>query len=351
MVLLISFLGLQVVPKDSYYVVNINFNVSKEDLLFSKGSAFYRVQYDIFEEKNILKSEIMDYKFSDSLNSDKISLNLKYDKIYKINFRIIDLNANSYILDTTFKLNLKSNPYLIIGTVETEKVNYSLNDTILNISIPIYSKIEDSIKVEIKIEGKKIIKKQPYKIYISKGENELKLSYDIKNLRLDRYEGKVYVNYKNVKLSQQFNFSKLGPLNMTKLELDNLVFALNYLYTGEFDKYLKENNNDLQKAWKKFWEDKDPTPNTKLNEQKEQFLQRYSVVIKQFTRNNRINDMGLIYLKYGPPDYIEKNEINLYDKPYQIWYYETLNLRFVFIDKFGTGDYELAPFNWYNDFR
>ncbi len=349
--MLISFFEFQVVPKDSFYVVNINFDVNKENLLFSKGYALYRVQYDVFEGKGILKSEIMDYELSDSLNVDKISLNLDYDRTYKIVFKIVDLNANSYILDTAFGLNIKSNPYLIIGTLKTEKINYSLNDTMLKISIPIYSKIDDSIKIELKIEGGKIVKKQPYKLYISKGENRLDLFYDIRNLRLDRYEGEVYVNYKNFKLSQKFNFYKLGPFNMTKLELDNLVFALNYLYTGEFDKYLKENNNDLQKAWEKFWQDKDPTPNTKPNEQKEQFLQRYKVVIKQFTRNNRINDMGLIYLKYGPPDYIEKNEINLYDRPYQIWYYETLNLRFVFIDKFGTGDYELSPLNWYNDFR
>jgi len=349
-VLLINFFEIQKVPQKDSFTLIINYKIDSSYLLFSKNQAYYRVQYDILSNNYIINSQIFDYKF-DSLNSKEVDLKLAYDKKYKLNFKIIDLNANSYLIDTTFDIFFKSNDYFLLGDIKTDKFKYSSTDSLMNIFIPIYSKISDSVEFKIIVENDKKVEKRNYKIYLNEGFNEIKLSYNIKHLRLDRYEAIINLIYKKLKLSQKFSFYKLGMLNMTKDELDNLIFSLNYLYSGEFSKYLKRNNNDLEKAWNEFWNDKDPTPNTQLNESKEVFLERYRYVIKNFMKNNRINAMGLIYLKYGPPDYIEKSEINIYDRPYQIWYYESLNLRFIFVDKYGTGDYELAPINWYNNFR
>lgn len=346
---LISLLEIQRIPKQDSFTANIIYKLDRTELLFLRNSAYYQVQYDIILDKTIFASNVINSSLQDSFHILKISLNFPYDKKYKINFKIVDLNANSNILDTTFILYMKKQA-LIVGDIITDKEKYSSSDTAVNLKIPIYSTISDSVKIILSFENESKVNRFNYTKYLNYGYNELDISLSIKDFSFDRYDGKVLLIYKKFKTEQKFKFYKLGLLDMTKRELDNLVFALNYLYTGEFDKYLKE-QNDLKLAWDKFWQDKDPTPNTKLNENKELFLQRYKYVIENYAKRGRINDMGLIYLKYGPPDYIEKSEFNLYDRAYEIWYYESLGLKFVFIDKYGTGDYELAPISWYNEFR
>jgi GWxTD domain-containing protein len=107
----------------------------------------------------------------------------------------------------------------------------------------------------------------------------------------------------------------------------------------------------LEIAWEQFWKDKDPTPNTEFNEEKEKFLENFQYAVSKFLgRNNKINIMGLIYIKYGSPDYIERGELNFDSKNYEIWYYENINRKFIFIDKYGTGEYDLVPPSLYNDF-
>jgi len=330
---LINFIQIAEIPQKENYLLVINFSFNE------KGN--YRVLYDVFENKKIFKSEIID--FDSSIN---LKINLKYNENYKVSFLIKNTKTDAIINDTSFTLKPESNDYFIVGKPITNKNKYEENDSFLILKIPIYSKIDDTIDVEIKFESLKSKIKKNYKFYLRNGKNDLEIPIEIKNLKLDRYEGKLLLKYKKFKISKTFDFQKLGLFNLTSDELKNLIFALNYLYSGEFSKYLKKNNNDLKKAWESFWKDKDPTPNTNLNEEKELFLQRYHYVIKNYTKNNKINAMGLIYLRYGPPDYIEKSELNLYDRPYQIWYYESLNLRFIFIDKYGTGDYELAPSSW-----
>ncbi|MCS7244553.1 MAG: GWxTD domain-containing protein [candidate division WOR-3 bacterium] len=346
---LISIFEIQRIPEQDSFIVNIIYKLNKSDLLFLKSIAHYRIQYDIFLGKTIVASNVIDSSLKEGFHILKISLSFPYDKKYKVNFRAVDLNANANILDTTFMLYMKKQP-IIIGDIITDREKYSSSDTLVNLKIPLYSTMSDSVQIKLSFENENRVNKLNYTKYLNQGYNELDINLNIKDLGLDRYEGKILIAYKKFKAEQKFKFYKLGLFDMTKKELDNLVFALNYLYSGEFNIYLKK-YKDLKSAWDRFWEDKDPTPNTKLNEDKELFLQRYKYVIENYAKRGKINDMGLIYLKHGPPDYIEKSEFNLYDRPYQIWYYESLGLKFVFVDKYGTGDYELAPISWYNEFR
>ena len=54
--------------------------------------------------------------------------------------------------------------------------------------------------------------------------------------------------------------------------------------------------------------------------------------------------MGRIYIIYGPPDDIYRNEGDLFSNqpPYIIWTYYNLRMRFVFVDENNTGDYQLV---------
>jgi hypothetical protein len=58
---------------------------------------------------------------------------------------------------------------------------------------------------------------------------------------------------------------------------------------------------------------------------------------------NKISDRALVYTKFGPPDEILNQPFRFEGKPYEVWYYYRLGLRFVFVDFDGTGDYRMVP--------
>ncbi len=63
-------------------------------------------------------------------------------------------------------------------------------------------------------------------------------------------------------------------------------------------------------------------------------------------KKGRFTDRGRIYIKYGPPDEIERSGIQMKDMDKETWfYYRGRGLEFVFVDIDGTGDYKLVYSN------
>ena len=121
-----------------------------------------------------------------------------------------------------------------------------------------------------------------------------------------------------------------------------------------------------------FWKQRDPTPDTALNEFAHEHFRRIEYANARFVpiggghgqKQGMDTDMGRVYIKYGPPDEVDDQLMpsatgagglsdvgpasdlgsgGMGDKPVQIWYYErTGGYRFIFRDRFGLGVYELA---------
>lgn len=98
-----------------------------------------------------------------------------------------------------------------------------------------------------------------------------------------------------------------------------------------------EENNPIYHFWKK----KDPTPGTSFNELMAEFFFRVDKASNDFKNlqfpDGSLTDLGLIYIKYGDPDLIEKGFRN--SVAIQIWHYKKLNKEFVFFDSSGVGNY------------
>jgi len=94
---------------------------------------------------------------------------------------------------------------------------------------------------------------------------------------------------------------------------------------------------------KKFWKQKDPTPDTPVNERLIHHLQRMDHVETNFTSSNAQSatetDRGRIYITHGPPDEIDYNSSASMDKPAEIWHYGQYT--FIFRDPNGLGAYRL----------
>ena len=101
-----------------------------------------------------------------------------------------------------------------------------------------------------------------------------------------------------------------------------------------------------------FWKQRDPTPETPQNEFKEEHLRRFSYANEHFRRGSGregwMTDMGRIYIILGPPNSIERFDMQKGIQPCQVWYYygETKKglppqFAVIFYQRGGAGEYRL----------
>lgn len=99
---------------------------------------------------------------------------------------------------------------------------------------------------------------------------------------------------------------------------------------------------------KKFWKDRDSSPETPENEFKIEHYRRWNYANEHFSRTSGSRDgwntdMGRIYIKYGEPDDIDRHPLEDITLPYEKWIYNDLEggVYFIFVDLKGHGIYTL----------
>jgi GWxTD domain-containing protein len=119
-----------------------------------------------------------------------------------------------------------------------------------------------------------------------------------------------------------------------------------YILSTAEKQQLEDLSSDEQAKWiERWWKEKDPTPETAMNELKAEFFSRVSDVNKRYS--NRFEegwetDRGKTEILYGKPDRVEKNPYAANNHPYEVWYYEPRNEKITFIDFEGNQDYRLV---------
>jgi GWxTD domain-containing protein len=148
---------------------------------------------------------------------------------------------------------------------------------------------------------------------------------------------------KRVKFSANWNNEEFSKVN-----IDVAIKTMrDFLPSGDF-KQIKNAPDSVKKEYfKKFWKQRDPTPNTENNELLDEFYRRVNFSNNYFSVNmldleGWNTDRGAIYIKYGPPTEVERHldEINL--PPYEIWVYEKHQRRYFFEDRGGRGEFKLV---------
>jgi len=103
---------------------------------------------------------------------------------------------------------------------------------------------------------------------------------------------------------------------------------------------------ERESMFEAFWKSKDPTPETPDNEWKNEYYRRIRFADTHYTNpyhRGWRTDFGMVYIKYGEPDQVERYPFELGQKPYEIWYYYSQGRKFVFVDTKGNDDYQLQP--------
>jgi len=135
---------------------------------------------------------------------------------------------------------------------------------------------------------------------------------------------------------------------MTEDECDLNYNRIKFIASNnEIDQYEKLSELDSKREFLfNFWQRRDPNPNTPENEFKIEFENRIKFVenrFKTFNKTGSKTDRGRVYLQYGEPDEMELHPNDYDKKPYEIWYYNSIEggVIFVFGDITGYSDYEL----------
>ena len=133
---------------------------------------------------------------------------------------------------------------------------------------------------------------------------------------------------------------------LTEKDYQYRIDQLRYLARHhELDSLRKAPPQTRDSLWAKFWRDRDPTPGTARNEAREQYYERIEYANQHFSigiKPGWRTDMGQIYVRYGPPDEIERHPFDPEVTAYEIWYYYTEGRKFVFSDLQGFGEYRLT---------
>lgn len=126
------------------------------------------------------------------------------------------------------------------------------------------------------------------------------------------------------------------------LSLDVAIDMLRYITDEEtIDRLSSGSQREQERKFRDFWGEKDPTPKTEYNELMAEYYRRVDYAYENFTTENTIgynSDQGEIYIKYGPPDNIQR-KYPTEGATIEIWTYPNRN--FVFEATSGFGDFRL----------
>ncbi|MBE0643647.1 MAG: GWxTD domain-containing protein [Bacteroidetes bacterium] len=133
------------------------------------------------------------------------------------------------------------------------------------------------------------------------------------------------------------------PFSMRDIEF--AIDAMRFILTAEEYREMKRGDDrDMQKAFRRFWKERDATPDTEYNEMMAEYFRRvdqaYYKFQTVFERNGAQTDRGKVYVLFGPPE--ESQRIMKREEPMmEIWEYPSLGKTFRFVDKDHNGNFRL----------
>jgi GWxTD domain-containing protein len=144
---------------------------------------------------------------------------------------------------------------------------------------------------------------------------------------------------------------------LSGMNIDDALEQIYYIATGGGYDSLESARTaqDKRNAIVNFWNRMNPYPNSTYNRPMQVFYRRVAYANKNFrtSQDGWRSDRGRIYIQLGQPTSIEKRPYEVNSRPYEMWEYSDLNMRFYFVDQFMVNDFRLisaAPpngvFNW-----
>ena len=356
------------------------FRVPYDNLLFEKqkDSFFASILWTLtIQNKDKSTAFTRDYRDTLHVSSFKKTISRK-DFLQHV--QTIHLKPGEYTL--LIRLNDQISHAVSIRRGEFEARNFASNKITFGDPIILKSAPEDSLDIEKIIPPFVPIQQDSFGVYVDivlpAPQTTLQLSVDLQQLngksalRKDGFvtstskKAEFYTTLSTANLLDQHYKLKISAVHvkshpvyqylwlkkkinsLLKGNISAIIGPLQYVMNYSDWIRLKHASPDQQKKlFKKFWEKRNPLPDNPTNPLLEEFYRRVQFTNENFSSSGAPGwqtDRGRIYIIYGPPDDIYRNDANLFSSqpPYIIWTYNNLRLRFVFVDELNIGDYRLV---------
>ena len=377
---------------DSLFSVYFTYRMPYRFLVFERedGSfgAEFRVTVEILDEnENLVKRDIKDRNISVSdfnetkdhflFLQDFLYFKLKPAK-YKFSTTISDLNSSGEIPSKPVDLDLRKEENKIIHhpiVIESEQImcdssksfllanaggNIPYSPIVFNLVIPVSDTSIENLNVEItnndeEVYSGKINESYVLPIGINLCEQNLAVTIDSTNLLLKNFilrdvnqkinEGEVILKVSNTENDINEEYKARVVWFNKPFSLMDPEKAIEYLSYIESDSVisimLDEDESDYPKILNEYWKKFDPTS---YNEIMFEYYSRIDYANKEFrgigNNNGAKTDRGMIYIKFGKPEKIERIS-NPQGQIVEVWTYVNPERKFSFIDKKGTGNFTL----------
>jgi len=290
----------------------------------------------------------------------KISIGLTDQETKKTRTAKIKVNVENFkkkklaVSEITFVRNLQTDS-LGVKSFSPEVADYIIDLTNkLYMYFEIYSQSDKDETFDISYEIKNAKGKQVYKNkYKRRKDARRTLEYfPLSNSELSQgpYVMKLNVRQGARKVETEKRFViRWADMPSTISDIDLAIRQLKYIANKQEWKKLKKASSDEKlDKFKEFWKKRDPSPGTPANEWMDEYYNRiaYSNVNFSGFRDGWKSDMGMIFIIFGPPSDIDRHPFDSESKPYEIWYYYTINRQFLFMDETGFGEYRLLTTSW-----
>ncbi len=348
----------------------IYIQIPYNQLIFLKEDTLYKSRFEILciirrkkEEYEIAKEcSIIVNEYEKTLSEEKFTTSIrKFLQPGKYSVRLIIKDKNSdrkFLAKRKIKIK-KLKKEIAVSTLVFKANNmvspghcFSYKDTI-KVNFVIYSRNKGKLKIKYKIKSKRKKTKDSVFVDITKFLNPVEISFTPDKFQPGVNHIIFYIGKIKIKDSVVVNY----PYWLDEERILQLEYVA---FKSTIKKILKASPEEREKLWKEFWRKLDPTPGTERNECEEEYFRRVDYANRHFRAgiDGWRTDRGMVYIKFGEPDEIETHPSEMTSKPYEIWRYYTLKNRFVFyregvrtltksavfifVDKFGFGDYELV---------
>lgn len=362
--------------------LDVFIQVPYSSIQFIKQNDSFKASYNLSlifydkEKKNILferiwKEKVSTDNFQHTLSKNNFNLSYKtFDFTpgeYLLTCILEDADSrNNISVDLPVKVNKISDTLgisdiiLITDIVKDksgEKIVPNVSKTVSNKTkalqfyFEIYSNKERDINLEYIIEDLKNNKtyKQASAYTLKSGTNPVYYTFENTNFKLGNYKLTINLtdNENNLLLSTEKNiYSIITGLPSSIADLDKAIDQMIYIASPNEINFIKEGKTYDEKLNRfiAFWDKYKPNPKMDENPILNEYYRRVEYANKNFKgwgREGWRSDMGMIYITFGPPSYVERHPLEPNSRPYEIWDYYEINRTFIFVDQTGFGDYRL----------
>lgn len=360
--------------------VTVYLKIPYDNLQFVKFDSIYRARYEVslvlFDKDGIqadgkIDRQVVEVPTFEQTNATDVFETPRYrfrlhNSLYKLSVGLMDLDTrkttyrkHTVDLNTFTQSDIQVSDLLIVDHVNedtleskayTPNVMNKLNDQ--QSEFYIYFTVKGKagpakVIADILTSDGKVIKSKTDSVILKDEPGKTFVKMDTKGLNYNSYVYRVQVEQGESKVTRkkEFRVAWLGLSNFIA-NLDKAIEQMIYIVpSGKVNEMKRAKPKRKKELFQEYWEERDPSPNTDINELMNEYYRRVNYATQQFgssIKEGWRTDMGMVYILFGAPNDIERHPFDLGSKPYEIWYYFEINRQFVFVDDSGFGDYRLV---------